>query len=162
MNNWKTFGLWLLLALMACGCAGAGERSSADEVQAFFGAVNQANYLGVMCMSPQNVDLSAYTSFMGVKYPPTDSVEVLSGPPSRPYQAFAVLRGGAAPATPSQTVPPADLARFTAKAKAIGADAIIICHRGQPGQTAIGPSAQVEAVAIKYRLENPGEKKGRL
>jgi hypothetical protein len=162
MNNWKILGLLLLLALMAYGCVGAGERSSSDEVQAFFGAANQANYLGVMSMSPQNVDLSAYTSFMGVKYPPTDSVEVLSAPPSRPYQAFAVLRGAAAPASPSQTVAPADLARFTAKAKAIGADAIIICQLGEPGQTATGPSAQVEAVAIKYRLENPGEKKGRL
>lgn len=162
MNNWKTLGLLLLPALMAYGCAGAGERSSPDEVQAFFGAANQANYLGVMCMSPQNVDLSAYNSFMGVKYPPTDSVEVLSEPPSRPYQAFAVLRGAVAPATASQSVAPADLAQFTAKAKSIGADAIIICHRGEPGQTTTGQSVRVEAVAIKYRIENPEEKKGRL
>lgn len=152
----------LLPALMAWGCAGAGERSSSDEVQAFFGAANQANYQGMMSMSPQSVDLSAYTPYMGIKYPPTDSVEVLSAPPSRPYKAFAVLRGAATPGSPSQTVAPADLARFTAKAKAIGADAIIICQLGEPGQTATGQSAQVKAVAIKYRLENPGEKKGRL
>ena len=92
MNNWKTLGILLLLGLMAYGCAGAGEKSSSDEVKAFFVAANEANFLGLICLSPQYKDLSAYNSFMGVKYPPTDSVEVLSGPPSRPYQTFRCCR----------------------------------------------------------------------
>ena len=100
-------------------------------------------------MSPQHVDLSAYTSYMGVKYPPTTAVEVLSEPPSRPYQAFAVLQSPAPQS--SQDVSPTVLAQLTNKAKAIGADAIIICSR--PGQ-----AAKAEAVAIKYRLEKPEEK----
>ena len=165
MTAYRNLGFFLLLALAACGCAaGSGERASNDEVKAFFVAANQANFLGMMCLSPQSVDLSAYTSFMEVKYPPTDSVEVLSGPPSRPYQAFAVLKGPTTPAaSPSQPVASSQLAQFTSQAKAIGADAIIICRRpNEPGQAAADRPARVEAVAIKYRLENPGEQKGRL
>ena len=142
---------------MAYGCAGAGEKSSSDEVKAFFGAANEANFLGSMCMSPQYKDLSAYNSFMGVKYPPTDSVEVLSGPPSRPYQAFAVLQG---PASSSPTATPDVLAQLTTKAKAMGADAIILCQQpGGPEQKGAVRPAKVEAVVIKYRWENPQEMK---
>lgn len=147
----------LFLALAAGACAGVGEKSPPDEVKTFFLAAREANLLGVMCRSPQQVDLSAYTSLMGVKYPPTDSVEVLSGPPSRPYQAFAVLHREAAPASsPSQAVAPDILAQFTAKAKAIGADALVICAPPGPGRP-----AKVEAVALKYRREAPEEKPGR-
>jgi hypothetical protein len=149
MNNWKikTLGILLLSALMAYGCAGASEKSSSDEVKAFFMAANEANFLGLTCNSPQYKDFSAYSSFMGVKYPPTASVEVLSGPPSRPYQAFAVLQG---PASSSLTATPDLVSQLTTKAKAMGADAIILCQ-----QTGTVPPAKVEAVVIKYRLENP-------
>ena len=159
MNTQKSLWLLLLLGLIACGCAGAREISPADEVKAFFVAANEANYLGLMCMSPQYKDLSAYSSFMGVKYPPTDSVEVLSMPPSRPYQAFAVLQG---PASSSPTATPELLAQLTTKAKAMGADAIILCRQpGGPEQTDAVRPAKMEAVVIKYRWENPQEKQGR-
>jgi hypothetical protein len=147
MNTGQRLGLWLFLALTAWGCAGVSEKYPSDEAKAYFAAANEANYLGVVCLSPQHVDLSAYTSYMGVKYPPTTAVEVLSGPPSRPYQAFAVLQSPASQS--SQDVSPAVLAQLTNKAKAIGADAIIICRP---------PAAKAEAVAIKYRLEKPEEK----
>jgi hypothetical protein len=141
MNTGKRLWLWLLLALTAWGCAGVSEKYPSDEAKAYFAAANEANYLGVLCRSPHHVDLSAYTSYMGVKYPPTTAVEVLSEPPSRPYQAFAVLQSPASPTV---------LAQLTNKAKAIGADAIIICRPPAADQ-----AAQAEAVAIKYRLENP-------
>lgn len=144
---------------MVYGCAGTGEKSSSDEVKAFFMAANDANFLGLTCLSPQSKDLSAYSSFMGVKYPPTDSVEVLSGPPSRPYQAFAVLQG---PASSSPSATPGRLAQLTTKAKAMGADAIILCPQpGGPEQTGTVRPAKVEAVAIKYRWESPQEKQAR-
>jgi len=152
-----------LPALLLGGCAGAVETRPVADVKAFFAAAQEANLQGMTCLTPQNyVDLSAYAPFMGVKYPPTDSVEILSGPPSRPYQAFAVLQCPAAspaPGTPAAEV----LAQFTAKAKDIGADALIICpsQDDSPRDNADGPQ-KVEAVAIKYRLENPKEKKGTL
>jgi hypothetical protein len=145
MNTWKTIWLLLLLGLSVWGCAGVEEKYPSKEAKTFFSAANEANYLGVLCMSPNQVDLSAYTSLMGVKYPPTASVEVLSEPPSRPYQAFAVLQGDSTSADDSQNVSPAVLAQLTTKGKAIGADAIILCRT---------PGARAEAVAIKYRLEN--------
>ena len=53
MNNWKTLGILLLLALMAYGCAGAGEKSSSDEVKAFFvDRSMNANFLGLTCTVP--------------------------------------------------------------------------------------------------------------
>ncbi|MCX5889792.1 MAG: hypothetical protein NTY36_10115 [Deltaproteobacteria bacterium] len=158
MNTQKNLSLLLLLGLIACGCAGVSEPSPSDEVKAFFMAANDANFLGLTCMSPQSKDLSAYSSFMGVKYPPTDSVEVLSGPPSRPYQAFAVLQGSA---SSSPIATPGLLAQLTTKAKAMGADAIILCPQpGGPEQTGAVRPAKVEAVVIKYRWENPQEKQG--
>jgi len=49
-------------------------------VKAFFAAAREANLRGMTCLTPRNyVDLSAYAPVMGVKYPPTDSVEILSG-----------------------------------------------------------------------------------
>lgn len=76
---------------------------------------------------------------------------MLSEPPSRPYQAFAVLQSPATQSSPD--VSPTVLAQLTNKAKAIGADAIIICRPPAADQ-----AAKAEAVAIKYRLEKPEEK----
>ena len=144
MNTWKTIWLLLFLGLNVWGCAGVDEKYPSKEAKTFFSAANEANFLGVQCMSPSRVDLSAYTSLMGVKYPPTTRVEVLSEPPSRPYQAFAVLQGDSASTDTSQNGASAVLAQLTAKGKAIGADAIILCRP---------QGARAEAVAIKYRLE---------
>ena len=158
MNTRKPLWLLPVLTLMLWGCAGVEEKYPSDEVKAYFAAANEANYLGVLCMSPKQADLSAYTSYMGVKYPPTTAVEVLSEPPSRPFQAFAVLQGAAASESAAvQGVSPTMLAQLTTKAKAIGADAIIICRPPAAEQP-----AKAEAVAIKYRLEAPAEKKGAL
>lgn len=151
MNTGNRFCLPFFLVLIAWGCAGVSEQYPSDEAKAYFAAANEANYLGVLCLSPQHVDLSAYTSYMGVKYPPTATVEILSEPPRRPYQAFALLQCSVSQSSPNNS--PAMLAQLTNKAKAIGADALILCTPPAAGQTAKG-----QAVAIKYRLENPGEK----
>jgi hypothetical protein len=155
INLWKSLGLLLALTLIAWGCVGVKEKYPSDEAKACFAAATEANYLGVLHQSPQCVDLSAYTIYLGVKYPPTSKVEVLWEPPSRPYQAFAVLQGpGASNSPASRAVSSTLLAQFINKAKAIGADAIIICRfADQP--------AKVEALAIRYRRENPEEKPGR-
>jgi len=151
----KYLWLFLCLALTVGGCVGAAEKYPSDQAKDFFHAANEANFQGVLCQSPQYIDISAYTPYLGVKYPPTDSVAVLSAPPSRPYQCFAVLEG-ASVSSRSSTIPPEVLNQFVAKAKAIGADALIL-RSPHGGQT----SRRVEAAAIKYRLENPVEKKGR-
>ena len=162
-HTWKIYGLLLFLAPAVCSCTGVEEKYPSREAQAFFAAGNEANFRGVMCQSPQHKDLSAYTSLMGVKYPPTSSVEVLSEPPSRPYQAFARLQCATPTASSaSPDVSPTVLAQLTDKAKAIGADAILICAPpGGPGRQDVVHPAQVEAVAIKYRLENPKNPKRR-
>jgi hypothetical protein len=149
INIGKRLGLLLSLTLIAWGCVGVKEKYPSDEAKAYFAAANEANYLGVLHQSPKHVDLSAYTIYLGVKYPPTTTVEVLSEPPSRSYQAFAVLQGSDASDSPaSRAVSSAMMAQLINKAKAIGADAIIVCRCcDQP--------AKVEAVAIRYRLENP-------
>jgi hypothetical protein len=156
VNIWTPPWFLFLAALIFCGCAGTGvvEKSPPEEVKAFFTAGNEAVFRGLRCAPAGQVDLSAYAAFMGVKYPPTDSVEVLSQPPSRPYQTFAVLQYTESSAPSASGNPrPGVLAQFIAKAKAIGADAIIM------RQTPDCPTG-VEAVAIKYRLEVPGGKKG--
>ncbi len=151
MNHSKSLSLCLFLALAACGCAGASEEYPSDEAKAYFAAANEANYLGLLCLSPEHVDLSAYASYMGVKYPPTTAVEVLTEPPRRPYQAFAVLQCPASQSSPKDSTDVT--AKLTNKAKSIGADAIILCTPPSAGQ-----AAKAQAVAIKYRLENPEEK----
>ena len=157
MHNLKTLWLFLFLALSVCSCGGAAEKYPSDQAKDFFHAANEANFRGVWCQSPQHIDLSAYTPYLGVKYPPTDSVDVLSAPPSRPYQCFAVLEGAAPYA--AGAVAPEVLAQFTAKAKAIGADAIILRPtRKTPEPAGAERPARMEALAIKYRLENPREK----
>jgi hypothetical protein len=71
-----------------------------------------------------------------------------------------VLQGGAHPSSPAVGSP--GWTEFTTKARAIGADAIIICRPpDRPGQAAADRPAKVEAVAIKYRLENPHQQTGR-
>jgi hypothetical protein len=156
-NSGRLFGIFLLAVILTAGCTSMGSNSSSDEVRAFFVTAQEANYLGVLCMSPRQMDLSSYSHLMGIKYPPTHSVEVLNSPPSRPYQAFAVLESPVPYA--SETYDPALLEDFKNKARAIGADAIILF----PPKVEILPrrqnSAKMEAVAVKYRLENPMDSK---
>ncbi len=49
------------MTLAVWGCAGVDEKYPSKEAKTFFSAANEANYLGVLCMSPNQVDLSAYT-----------------------------------------------------------------------------------------------------
>jgi hypothetical protein len=153
VNSVRLLVLFLLAVTATAGCAGISSDSSSDEVRAFFITAQEANYLGVLCMSPKQMDLTAYSHLMGVKYPPTTSVEVLDSPPSRPYLAFAVLESPVPYI--SETYAPALLEDFKNKARAIGADAIILC----PPKVEVLPrrqrSAKMEAVAVKYRLEEP-------
>jgi hypothetical protein len=133
----------VLAAALVAGCGVIQQKSPSEEVRAFFLAANEAKFQGVkQCLAPHSLDLSAYAHLMQVRYPPTSSVEVLSGPPSRPYQPFAVLEGSGSLA--SGAAGTNLMEGLKNKAKEIGADAIIIC---QPG------AAKTEAVAIKYRLE---------
>ena len=142
---------------LAGGCAAVGQQSPADDVKAFFLAAHEANFLGVQCFSTKNLDLSGYSHLIGVKYPPTQSVDILNGPPSRPYQAFAVLEAQD-PYSSSETYDAKVLAGFTSKAKAIGADAIIICGAsGQAAPPLLQKSSKLAAVAVKYRLETGPE-----
>jgi hypothetical protein len=156
----KNFGPGIVYAAAIClflgpavmvlsGCAGVSVQSPSPEVKSFFVAGKQANYLAVMCLSPKTMDLSAYDQQMGIKYPPTFKVDVLNGPPSRPYKSFAVLE--CEPASyPNQEKLLEGLKR---KAKEIGADAIILCHArlGQRPPQEL-PTQKMQAVAIKYKL----------
>lgn len=146
----RNIGLGLgsvLVVVLTAGCGVIQQKSPSEDVKAFFMAINEAKFLGAkQCLSPQlsphSLDLSAYDHLMDVRYPPTLSVDVLSGPPSRPYQAFAVLEG---PNPFNSTLAAASLIEgFKNKAREIGADAIIICQSTAP---------KIEAVAIKYKLE---------
>ncbi len=123
-------------------------------------AANEANFLGLMCLSPQSSRSFRLYFLHGRQVPP----HRLGGGPLR--AAFPALPGlcGAARSRLLLPQPPllAVLAQFTTKAKAIGADAIILCPQpGGPEQTGAVRPAKVDAVAIKYRLENPPEKQGR-
>jgi hypothetical protein len=137
-------------AIFLAGCAGGEPRSSSAEARDFFAAANEANCSAVRCLSPNQVDLSGYTRFMGVKYPPTQKVDVLSCPPSGPYQAFAVLASpapGAADHSDHNW-----LEDLKTQARALGADAIIL-SRGADGDGVPGrqQSCKIEAIAVKYR-----------
>ena len=75
------------------GCRGVGSTANPDaQVKTFFLAANEANFL---CLKDRPLqggpDFSAYSHLMDMKYPPTTSVEVLTAPPAKPYQVFAVL-----------------------------------------------------------------------
>lgn len=131
------------------GCAAINLQSPPQEVKTFFVAGKEASYLGVLCLSPNAIDLSAYDQQMGIKYPPTLKVDVLNGPPSRPHKSFAVLE-----CEPSSYANHEKLLEgFKHKAREIGADAIILCHAG-PGQEPPEelPTQKMQAVAIKYKL----------
>jgi hypothetical protein len=140
--------------ILAAGCATIEQNSSSpDEVRAFFVTANEANFLGVQSFSSKQMDLSGYTHLMGVKYPPTLSVDVLSALPSRPYQAFAVLETSAS--SPSETYDTNLLEGIKNKARSIGADAIVFCRPSEgAGLTRLQASSKMVAIAIKYRLED--------
>jgi len=144
----------LTVIILMAGCGGVGRKSPPSEVRAFFVAANEANYLGVMSMSPNQVDLSGYTHLMGIQYPPTQKVDVLSSPPSRRYQAFAVLESSIPFA--AETYDPALLEGLKNKARAIGADAIILCHPTDrlALMSGLEKSSKIVALAIKYRLDD--------
>ncbi len=136
---------------LAAGCAEYGQESRPDEVRAFFQAANEANFSSVQSMSRSPVDLSGYTPLMGVKYPPTQQVEVLNAAPARPYLAFAVLESSRP--SPGETYDSEALEGYKEKARAIGADAIIIRRKAA--------QSGVEVVAIKYRLPEPAPRRRR-
>lgn len=130
------------------GCAAVNLQSPPQEIKTFFVAGKEADYLGVLCLSPNAMDLSAYDQQMGTKYPPTFKVDVLNGPPSRPYKSFAVLE-----CDPSSYANHENwLEGFKDKAREIGADAIILCYAGagqEPPEK--WPTQKMQAVAIKYK-----------
>jgi hypothetical protein len=145
-------------ALGVSGCAGVNQpgksqevsiRSQSQEVKAFFVAGNEANYRALLCNSAGNVDLSAYSQHIGVKYPRTVQVDVLKIPPSRPYKSFAMLECKTGPHSQSGEV----LEGLKNKAREIGADAIILCQTGlDQGPSAIPPASTIQAEAIRYML----------
>jgi hypothetical protein len=136
-------------AMVLSGCAAVEVQSPPPDIKSFFVAGREAHYLGVLCLSPNAIDLSAYDQQMGTKFPPTLKVDVLNKPPSRPYKSFAVLE-----CDPSSYHNPEELLEgFKNKGREIGADAIILCHAG-PGQELPEKwaSQKMQAVAIKYKL----------
>jgi hypothetical protein len=151
--------IFLLLALAVIsysGCANVNQPGQSQEVSvtpqsqevnAFFVAGNEAHYRGLLANSSSNVDLSAYSRQMGIKYPPTVQVDVLQAPPSRPYKSFAVLECKPGPhSTPGEM-----LEGLKNKAREIGADAIILRHPiPDRGQSGISPAAAIQAEAIRY------------
>ncbi len=150
-----TIFLFLAAAVIAVsGCAGVNQKSPSQEVKAFFVAGSEAKYMALQCPSSGYADLSAYTHLMGIKYPRTFQVDVLRQPPSRPYQAFAVLECEPAPQGQSQEL----MAGLKDKAMEIGADAIILCHGPELGLPGIPPTPKMQAVAIKYIMTRTSDK----
>ncbi|MEJ2671498.1 MAG: hypothetical protein P8168_04695 [Deltaproteobacteria bacterium] len=151
-GRWKNLVfLVLVTAIMAvvAGCAEYSLKSPSQGVKTFFVAGHEADFLSTMCSSSGYVDFSAYSHLAGVKYPPTQKVEVLSQPPSKPYKSFAVLEYK--PSASSSTE--AELEGLKSKAKEIGADAIIICRPGaNQGLPGLPASTRMQAVAIKYKF----------
>lgn len=135
---------------VAAGCAASHQQSPSQEVKAFFVVGQEINFSGFRDLSPKCMDLSGYSRFMGIKYPSTQSVEILTAPPARPYQAFAVLE------SPPSHLPLGEetIHKLTDKAKNIGADAIILtCAPEAPSGSVTPASSQGKtvALAIKYR-----------
>jgi hypothetical protein len=147
--------LLLAAAIMAVsGCESIRLKSPPEEVKAFFVAGRDADALGALCLSPYSVDFSAYSRFMGVKYPPTVRVDVLNNPPSRPYQSFAVLEGQ----NSAQVASDGLIEEFKRKAREIGADAIILCSSRPVRQlAALPPPGKLQALAIKYIMTDMPE-----
>lgn len=154
MTNWAIwrsliFGVLASIVVVAIGCTEYALKSPSPDVKTFFMAGREANFLSTMDGASGDVDLSAYAHLAGVKYPPTQKVDVLSQPPSRPYQSFAVLEYKRAAGSSTQT----QLEGLKSKAREIGADAIILCHPGvNQGLPGLPPSGSMQAVAIKYKL----------
>jgi hypothetical protein len=143
-----TIFLFLGSAVMGIsGCAEINRRSPSQEVNEFFVAGKEAQYLALQCPTSGSADLSAYAHLMQVKYPPTLQVDVLRQPPSRPYQSFAVLEFEPAPLSRAEE----GVEGLKGKAREIGADAIILCP-SSPDEKLPGkpPAAKMQAVAIKY------------
>jgi hypothetical protein len=141
------FFLVAAAVLPVSGCESIQLRSPSEDVKAFFVAGRDANALAALCLSPYSVDLSAYSRFMGVKYPPTVKVDVLNNPPTQPYKSFAVLEGQ----TSAHLTPEGLVEEFKRKAREIGADAIILCSLGPDRQVAsLPPQGILQALAIKY------------
>ena len=150
-----TIFLFLAAAVMGVsGGAGTILKSPSQEVSAFFVAGKEAKYLALQCPTSGYVDLSAYTHLMGIKYPRTFQVDVLRNPPSRPYQAFAVLECEPAPNAKSDEV----MAGLKDKAMEIGADAIILCQGPDQGLPGMPPTSKMQAVAIRYILTRAPDK----
>jgi len=139
-------------ALVFSGCAGVNLQSAPPEVKTFFVAGREANLLGILCLSPTALDLSAYDQQMGIQYPPTSKVDVLHEPPAKPYKSFAMLECDPAFYAAQENM----LEGFKHKAREIGADAIILCQ-GEAGREPPGkwPSRKMQAMAIKYKLTRP-------
>jgi hypothetical protein len=159
--------IFLVMGLAVCGFSGCASvsqpgnsqevsvRSHSHEVKAFFVAGNEANYRALLCNSPGNVDLSAYSQQVGVKYPRTVQVDILKIPPSRPYKSFAMLECKPGPHSKSGEV----LEGLKDKAREIGADAIILCHPGMDqGPSGMSPAATIQAEAIRYMLTSSSGK----
>jgi len=152
--RYKHFTVPMLLAalLLTGSCVTTEQKTSQDEINAFFVAAKETNYLGVQCYSAKQMDLSGYAHLTGTRYPPTQSVDLLSAPPSRPHQVFAVLE---TPLASANTADAAKLRDLKLKAQSIGADAVVLCRPSEVGALA-GPqnSSKMIALAIKYRLED--------
>ena len=151
-----TIFLFLGSAVMGVsGCAEINPKSPSQEVNEFFVAGKEAQYLSLQCPTSGSADLSAYTHLMKVKYPPTFQVDVLRKPPSRPYQSFAVLEFEPAPLSRAEEA----VEGLKGKAREIGADAIILCPSGTDQELAgIPPTGKMQAVAIKYIVTSKSTK----
>jgi hypothetical protein len=135
--------------MVVSGCTSIDLQSPPPDVKAFFVAGNKANFQGFLNLSSDCVDLSAYDQQIGVKYPPTLKVDILSKPPSRPYKVFAVLECESSFYAASERM----MEGLKNKARNIGADALVLCHAGtDPGLPGVSPTQKIQAVAIKYKL----------
>jgi hypothetical protein len=141
-----TIFLFLSSAVMGVfGCAETNRRSPSQEIEAFFVAGKEAQFLGLQGLNSGYGDLSAYTHLMKVNR--TSQVDILRKPPSRRYQAFAELEYD--PASPVK--PEEEAAGLKDRAREIGADAIILGPFGPDQELPRIPSrGKLPAVAIKY------------
>jgi hypothetical protein len=136
--------VFLSVVALVSGCTGVDLQSPPADVKAFFVAGNKANFLALQSLSSDSVDLSAYDQQIGVMYPPTQKVDILSKPPSRPYKVFAVLEYDGSARL---------MEGLKNKAREIGADALILCHAGtNQGLPMVSRTQGMQAVAIKYKL----------
>jgi hypothetical protein len=146
-------------ALMVSGCTTIDLQSPPPDVKAFFVAGNKANFLALQSLSSDCVDLSAYDRQIGVKYPPTLKVDILSKPPSRPYKVFAVLECESSYYPGSKRL----MEGLKTRAREIGADALILCHAGtNQGLPGVSQTQRMQAVAIKYKLTSGSNQEDNL